>query len=49
MRTHTRPSTFAPLRAILLALALLVAPLWGLAATPAHEAVFNRRREEGEV
>jgi hypothetical protein len=31
MRTHTRPSTFARLRGLMLALALLLAPLLGLA------------------
>src|SRR5262245_29711228 len=38
MRSHTRPSIFGRLRALMLALALLLGPLLGLAATPAQAA-----------
>jgi hypothetical protein len=41
MRDHTRSSTFARLRALTLTLALLLAPLLGLAATPAHAATLG--------
>jgi predicted outer membrane repeat protein len=41
MRTHTRPSIVGRLRGLILALALLLVPLLGLAATPARAAGFT--------
>jgi hypothetical protein len=41
LRTHTRPSIFASLHALTLALALLLTPLFGLAATSAHAATLG--------
>jgi hypothetical protein len=41
VRSHTRSFTIARLRALMLALALLIAPLLSLATTPAHAATLG--------